>query len=191
MKRSKNAASAKGLKEYVFNKYLKDIKNKRIADLGCGNGWISKNLNNNNQIFSVDLKEYKDDIDYTLADLNKDFPFPQNTFDVILSTELIEHIENSRHFLRECKRCLKDSGRIIITTPNMTHFKARMKFLLKGALYGFDKREYDGSGHINPVFVTDFYRIAEEIGLKVLEVGKYKENTVVVMGKDSQKSHNR
>lgn len=187
MVKNNMASSAEGLEEYVFNKYLKNIKNNIIADLGCGYGNITKKIKKINKIFSIDINKYKDDINYIISDLNKDFPIGDNLLDIILSVELIEHLENPRHFLRQCKRCLKDNGTIIITTPNLTHFKARIKFLLKGVLYGFDDLEYEVSHHIRPVFIKDFYRMSEEIGLSVLEVDKYKDISIIVMGNCTQK----
>jgi SAM-dependent methyltransferase len=45
-------------------------------------------------------------------------PFPNNTFDFILSNEVIEHVDNDRQTLAEMVRILKPGGRIIIFCPN-------------------------------------------------------------------------
>jgi ubiquinone/menaquinone biosynthesis C-methylase UbiE len=43
---------------------------------------------------------------------------PDNKFDVVVTLQVIEHIEDDQHFLREIHRVLKPGGRAIIATPN-------------------------------------------------------------------------
>ncbi|MBC8110718.1 MAG: class I SAM-dependent methyltransferase, partial [Verrucomicrobia bacterium] len=43
---------------------------------------------------------------------------PDNTFDWIISFQVIEHIENDDLFVKEIHRVLKPGGKVIITTPN-------------------------------------------------------------------------
>ncbi len=45
-------------------------------------------------------------------------PFASNTFDVVITFQVIEHIENDDLFLQEIHRVLKPGGLAIITTPN-------------------------------------------------------------------------
>ena len=45
-------------------------------------------------------------------------PFKTDTFDSIVSFEVIEHLKNPLLFLTYCRDVLKDKGRIILTTPN-------------------------------------------------------------------------
>lgn len=44
---------------------------------------------------------------------------PDNSFDVVVSFQVIEHIENDRLFLEEIHRVLKPGGKAFITTPNI------------------------------------------------------------------------
>jgi ubiquinone/menaquinone biosynthesis C-methylase UbiE len=43
---------------------------------------------------------------------------PDNKFDVVVTLQVIEHIEDDQYFLREIKRVLKPGGKAIIATPN-------------------------------------------------------------------------
>jgi SAM-dependent methyltransferase len=48
-----------------------------------------------------------------------------NSFDTVVSFQVIEHIPNDRLFLQEIYRVLKPGGKAIISTPNITHTLSR------------------------------------------------------------------
>jgi len=52
--------------------------------------------------------------------------FPQGSFDVVLASHLIEHLNDPFSFLTETSRILKDDGYIFISTPNISGFQARL-----------------------------------------------------------------
>jgi len=92
----------------------------KLLDLGCGDGsWtkrVAQKIGTNN-ITGVDIITYPNTIK---LNLNKKFPFPTNTFDVISANQIIEHIENTDLFLSELKRVLKPNGYAIISTENLS-----------------------------------------------------------------------
>lgn len=45
-------------------------------------------------------------------------PFPENTFDLVLSHEVLEHVHNDRQAVEEIVRVLKTNGRLIVFVPN-------------------------------------------------------------------------
>lgn len=58
-------------------------------------------------------------------------PFKENFFELILFSEVIEHLVVSpKVYLPKLKKILKKGGLILITTPNAAHLKNRMKLLL-------------------------------------------------------------
>ena len=73
------------------------------------------------------------------ANLDGAFPWPDQTFDLVISTEGIEHLENHYLFLREVNRVLKPGGTLILTTPNITALRSRVRFLGSG-FFGRDAR---------------------------------------------------
>jgi 2-polyprenyl-3-methyl-5-hydroxy-6-metoxy-1,4-benzoquinol methylase len=73
--------------------------------------------------------------------VNLDGPLPwlDQTFDAVFSTEGIEHLENHFSFLREMCRILKPGGFLVLTTPNITALRSRVRFLGSG-FFGRDSR---------------------------------------------------
>ncbi|MCK5306497.1 MAG: class I SAM-dependent methyltransferase [Candidatus Omnitrophica bacterium] len=64
-------------------------------------------------------------------------PFEDNTFDIILFTEILEHLEQFPNMiLKEINRVLnKKNGYLILTTPNASHLSNRLKFMLGHNIY--------------------------------------------------------
>ena len=161
--------------ESVYDKILELLpsdKNVRILDAGCGIGNLSKRLLENGfkDIIALDIEnELKIKIPFIEADLNKKLVFEEK-FDVIICQEVIEHLENPRHLLREFKKILRKEGIIIITTPNIFNWKARIYYPLKGIIWGFREEDYKVSGHITPLTKYDFQRICSEENLKILKI---------------------
>ena len=54
--------------------------------------------------------------------IGESLPFPDNTFDCILLSEVIEHLEAPQISIREAGRVLCPGGRLLITTPNYRSF---------------------------------------------------------------------
>jgi len=69
---------------------------------------------------------------YHDVDLNGRLPFPDALFDVALSVEGIEHLENRFAYLRELHRVLKPHGTLILTTPNIVGVRSRVRFFGSG-----------------------------------------------------------
>ncbi len=48
---------------------------------------------------------------------NSNMPFQNACFDVVIAGDVIEHVENPSHFLREVNRVLINNGKLILSTP--------------------------------------------------------------------------
>jgi len=159
-------------------------KNKKIKilDLGSGNGEFANILSKKGykDITCVDIENtLKYNFDFACMNLNNGIFYNPKSFDVVISLALIEHLENPRHHLRECARVIKDDGCIILTTPYTQHLKARLKFLIKKVVYGFDIKDYNISGHITPIMDYDLVRICKELNLN-LELGFNSNQTTMI-----------
>ncbi len=81
---------------------------------------------------------------FSKVDLNVALPWPNQSFEAIFSTEGIEHLENHFSFLREMSRVLKPGGILVLTTPNITALRSRVRFFGSG-FFGRDARPLNES----------------------------------------------
>jgi SAM-dependent methyltransferase len=141
------------VREYVLSKIPESAKS--VLDVGCGRAWIAKEL--------IRKKDFVCSLDISLRNPEKALelypsanhaavvadslflPFRDNSFDCIVSSEVIEHIEDPSKFIVELFRCVKPGGKLIITTP----YKEVIKYSLcihchkptpvNSHLYSFDE----------------------------------------------------
>ncbi len=158
------------LQEKVHN------KNASILVLGAGSGAFDERLYDagygNISVCEYNNDVYKGRFVNESKDLNKDFGYEEKKFDCIIALELVEHLENHFHFLRECEKMLLQGGVLIVSTPHVESSLSRIKFFLRGDLNYFSKKEMLHTGHINPVFSLPFVYYAESIGLTLLSKTK-------------------
>ena len=125
----------------VLNSYLKP--NGRLLDLGIYPGHIALILGKKmgvrvfgvalttSQVFEKKMK--RNQISIIKSDLDRqEIPFDDGTFDVVLCSEVIEHLDSPSHLLREAFRVLVDSGILILTTPNIARIRNRKSFFFRG-----------------------------------------------------------
>ena len=104
-------------------------KNNKVLDTACGDGYGSKLLIDteadevwggdiNQQAIEAAKNKYSaENLHFRVMDVT-DIPFDDNYFDRVVSFETIEHIKNYQSFIKEIKRVLKPSGKLIISTPD-------------------------------------------------------------------------
>jgi 2-polyprenyl-3-methyl-5-hydroxy-6-metoxy-1,4-benzoquinol methylase len=100
----------------------------RVLDVGCGAGpGLRYFAARGAEAVGVDLGHYPLVETQRLApaarlaqgDVGRNLPFADKRFDLLLLSELIEHIEDERPLLAECYRVLRQGGALVITTPNL------------------------------------------------------------------------
>jgi 2-polyprenyl-3-methyl-5-hydroxy-6-metoxy-1,4-benzoquinol methylase len=100
------------------------------------------------------------------ADLNLGWPLPVASVDFAVSLEVIEHVENPRHFFRELHRIVKPGGFIFLSTPNNHSASSVVTFLTRGQHRLFQQASYPA--HITALLKCDLERISNEVGLGVV-----------------------
>jgi 2-polyprenyl-3-methyl-5-hydroxy-6-metoxy-1,4-benzoquinol methylase len=119
---------------YQLEKQLFSDKNNppRILDIGCATGALPAHLQDRGwQVTGIEISDSADYAKNTrkikvLKVPVEEAGFAHNTFDVILASHLIEHLNNPRLFLGEVHRILKNNGAVFITTPNIDGFQSKL-----------------------------------------------------------------
>lgn len=150
---------------------LRGEKRGIVLDAGAGEGTLSKLLKQAGfNVVACDINPEQFKIGRCKkVDLNQDLPYPNNSFDYITCVEVIEHLENPHHLIREFSRTIKKNGLLIITTPNIMNIFSRLKFLLRGEFFCFSKRERN-SGHLNPVPYWELKEILKKNDFKLIRI---------------------
>ena len=97
----------------------------KILDLGCGTGWFTDQLSHMGEAIGIDLSETA----ITLASSQfphvafmsgnlYEIPLLPEQFDVVVSQEVIAHVEDQMRFLDRIAYTLKADGYLVLTTVN-------------------------------------------------------------------------
>lgn len=105
----------KSLQSLIKNYPITSLNDGILVDLGCGNmPYRPLFLDIVHKYVSVDLKTNR------VADIHFDkygkSPLPDKYANIVLSTQVLEHVPNPHLYLKECRRILKPYGKLILTT---------------------------------------------------------------------------
>jgi len=106
-----------------------------IIELGCGFGTLSGMLRLVGNVTGIDqspvaIEQAKvsfPGVKFLAGDLF-DAPLPRKTFNLVVSQEVIEHVDDQAKFVELCHSLLRPRGYMILTTPNATIFHLSGKF---------------------------------------------------------------
>jgi 2-polyprenyl-3-methyl-5-hydroxy-6-metoxy-1,4-benzoquinol methylase len=105
----------------------------RVLDIGCATGALLEKLRDRGwAVTGVEISAPQ--ADYARRTRNLDIRqlsleenrFSPGEFDLVLASHLIEHLNDPASFVREAGRILAPGGRLILTTPNIDGFQARL-----------------------------------------------------------------
>ena len=150
-------------------------RNLKILDIGCGGGILCEPLSRlGGQVTGIDVSENAIlsakthaqnmglDINYKCISI-EDFNSKNYNFDLVIASEVIEHVSNRKHFLQMLKQISSNETSIIITTinkslPGIIFGKFAAEYILKL----IPKNTHDWNKFISP---NSLYNEAKECGI--------------------------
>ena len=159
----------------IINDYLKNDKEKRILDLGCGDGqnlrWLASFSNDlwatdynflrlsraekNLSVLGIKVKFFLTDI--------VSLPFEEESFDIVFFNHVIEHLRNDLQSLQNVYKVTKKGGLVIIGTPNEGALAWRLAYKIEPKT----KRETD---HVNFYTAESFAELSKRTGFKIRHI---------------------
>ncbi|MBS7610479.1 class I SAM-dependent methyltransferase [Candidatus Bathyarchaeota archaeon] len=165
----------------------------KYLDVGCGYGDITAEVAKTvgaREVYGIDLD--KDALESMKnrgfkvfnLDVSKDkIPLSDGSIELVTAFELIEHLLNPDHMLKEVFRILKSGGQFLLSTPNLASWANRIALLLGYQPYnaeisteivaGVPWRAYSfakPSGHIRPYTLRALKELLSYYGFTVVKV---------------------
>lgn len=128
MERSKNGLESAG-EWHELKTLFPDFKNKRVLDLGCGFGWHCRFATENKalSVIGIDLsqkmlnvakrKTNSEHIQYICMPI-EDIDFPENSFDVVISSLAFHYVQSFEDILRKISKCLSIGGDLVFSVEH-------------------------------------------------------------------------
>lgn len=147
----------------------------RVLDVGCGTGSVALIANRGKGNVYVGLEPDLDRVniarsrglDVSVGFLDDQFISEHGRFDVVMASDVIEHVSDPAAFLEQTKRALEPAGLIIISTPNVAHWSVRLALL-------FGRFNYEPTGIMDATHLRWFTQatirgLAEACGLEIVD----------------------
>ncbi|MHC4636260.1 MAG: class I SAM-dependent methyltransferase [Planctomycetota bacterium] len=158
-------------------------KGKRILDVGCGNGTVLYNLRSRfDELHGIELipeqaewakktlSGCKNLVDIKTWNIEEASPYPDNYFDYVVITDVIEHVFDVKKVVSELVRVTMPGGNACICTPNIAYIKRRLKLLFgrfpmtsneKGLI---EENGLVDGGHIHYLTFHDLFFLLRDYG---------------------------
>jgi 2-polyprenyl-3-methyl-5-hydroxy-6-metoxy-1,4-benzoquinol methylase len=144
-----------------------------VLDVGCGTGRLAPRLAERwPRYVGLDVVRYPGlgpGLEFHAVDLDADaLPLADDSVDLAVAVETIEHLENPRRFMRELTRVIRPGGCVVVTTPNQLSALSLLCLVARGRFVAFQDADYPA--HRTALLEVDMRRIAVECGLADVEV---------------------
>ena len=134
--------------EHYHHKILNRLKsNQVILDVGCATGYLGAVAKKSgNRVYGIEISETAADKATRILDSvivgnveEIELPYPVESFDVIICSDIVEHLFDPQGVLVKLRQYLKQDGQLMVAVPNIAHYTVRW-MLLRG------KWQYSGIG---------------------------------------------
>jgi SAM-dependent methyltransferase len=159
---------------WILNTLLREREPVKILDVGTASGYLGKIWRASGHyvagieydaVTAEKAREYYDE--FQVADIEK-FAFSyRQEFDYIVFADVLEHLRDPAAVLRRCIPALKESGKIIISVPNIANWIIRLG-LLFGKFDYMDRGILDRT-HLRFFTMRSLKQLMSEVSCEVLE----------------------
>lgn len=176
---SQRASEERRLQSIV--RLLEPDERPRVLDVGCGSGWLARNVAvhgmytvasdlslsgvrkaraYSHPLLPASSSDAPLPLVFLVADIY-DLPFPSRSFDIVLLSEVCEHLEDIDAALEQVRYVLRDQGKLILTVP----YREKIKW----HLCIHCNRPTPANAHLHSFDGPDVRHCLERHGLRVIE----------------------
>jgi len=150
-------------------------KNKKIVDLGCGDGFLMQTLSNNgNKCAGVEISHSgvqvckEKDLDVIEARIDAKLPYKDKSFDVAICNVTLHMTMYPEVLIKEMRRISKKQ---IVTFPNFGFIVNRFQLMFSGvfprwSLFGYN---WYSTGHIHQLSIRDYINYCVKNKISIVE----------------------
>ena len=152
-----------------------------LLEIGCGDGELLFKLKSKyREVWGIDIAKPRIDrikrkverevgVHVRVGDANQRLDFKDEYFDTIVASDVLEHLFDVYHFIRECYRLLNSKGTLIVHVPNVAFFPNRIRLLFGKLPITSDEVGWDG-GHLHYFTRTSLKRLFQDEGFDVVKI---------------------
>ena len=126
------------VKVRTLRRFLHHPRGQDVLDAGCGTGDVASMCSSQGarvaalDVYEPMLRKARDRYDSAFLAIQgsvETLPFKPSSFDLVISTDVIEHLVDPNAFLREARRVLRPGGHLMIASDNTLHFWVLVRWL--------------------------------------------------------------
>lgn len=175
-----NINKTRDLEAFSIREVLNEVNFKKCLEIGCGTGknteWL---INKGQNILSIDISDEmlaiarqkikSENVLFIKADIMESWEFTSDTFDLVVCSLVLEHIENINVIIKRISERLADGG--VLYIGELHPFKQ-----YTGSKAKFETQEGEQLVTAFTHHITDFTDAGKEYGLKIEVIKEYFDN---------------